>query len=65
MCRGKKKTDGRRPSVRTIREVFVKEQPVIGASGIGRWVAVSLQGQSTKLVSLVGFDLIGDIGGML
>lgn len=44
---------------------YVTEQPVIGASGIGRWVAVSLQGQSTKLVSLVGFDLIGEVGGML
>jgi hypothetical protein len=44
---------------------FVTEQPVIGATGIGRWFAIALSGKSRYTTSLVGFDAIGDIGGML
>lgn len=44
---------------------YVIEQPIIGASGIGRWFAVALSGKSRFETSLVGFDAIADIGGML
>jgi hypothetical protein len=44
---------------------LITEQPVIGAAGYGRWFAVSLSGRSKNETSVVGFDLIGEIGGML
>lgn len=40
-------------------------QATRGVSGIGRWVALSLVGSSVVNTSLVGFDLVGDVGGML
>jgi hypothetical protein len=44
---------------------YVTEQPVHGAAGMGRWVAISLTGKSVVETSLVGFDIVGDMGGLL
>lgn len=36
-----------------------------GASGMGRHVAINLRGRSSTPITLVGFDVIYDVGGML
>lgn len=43
----------------------ITEQPVIGTVGMGRWFAVAMNGKSVYATSLVGFDLVGDVGGLL
>jgi hypothetical protein len=37
----------------------------IGVSGMGRYVAVAIRGESTSDLTYVGADLMGDIGGLL
>ena len=44
---------------------LVTTQPTIGARGIGRFVAIALAGYADHPCSLVGFDVIGDTGGLL
>ncbi len=44
---------------------LVTTQPTIGARGIGRFAAIALAGYSTKTLALVGFDVMGDVGGLL
>jgi hypothetical protein len=44
---------------------FITTMPPIGATGMGHFVAVELSGRSNFAMSLVGFDLIGDAGGMI
>jgi hypothetical protein len=44
---------------------LVTTQPTIGARGVGRFVAIALSGRADHVCSLVGFDLIGDTGGLL
>jgi len=44
---------------------LVTTQPTIGARGVGRFVALALSGRADHVCSLVGFDLIGDSGGLL
>ena len=43
----------------------ITEQPVLGVTGMGRWFAVAMNGKSVYATSLLGFDLVGDIGGLL
>ena len=37
----------------------------IGVNGMGRHLAVALRGESASDLSLIGFDMMGDFGGML
>lgn len=36
-----------------------------GARGLGRWIAINIRGRSSDEVTLVGFDLIYDVGGLM
>lgn len=44
---------------------LVTVQPTIGARGVGRFVSIALAGYADHPCSLVGFDVIGDTGGLL
>jgi hypothetical protein len=44
---------------------LITTQPTIGARGVGRFVSIALSGRADHACSLVGFDLIGDTGGLL